>query len=322
MKKKILFVAGAILLTLTGCGQVPKLKDGKEVVASIDGYELTAEDVYAELKKQYGTSIVINQIDKEITKAEIKDDTNSKTQAENRLKAIKAQYETYKMDFSNALKQAGYDSEEALKESMMIDFQKDEVLLNYVKENLTKEEIQDYYDKNISGEMTVRHILIKPQVTSDMTTEEVAEAEAKAQEKAISLINKLNDGADFAELAKENSDDAGTAVEGGLFSNFTKQGTVEGFYDAAAALKDGEYTEKPVKTIYGYHIILRVSANEKPELDTVIDDIKEKLATEKLNSDQTLSVTYWDEIREKHNMKINDSAIKDNYDEIIKSYKK
>lgn len=322
MKKKLLFVAGAILLTLTGCGQVPKLKDGKEVVASIDGYNLTAEDLYAELKKQYGTSIVINKIDEEITKSEIKDDTDSRTKAENQLKTIKAQYEMYKMDFSNALKQAGYDSEDALVESMMLGFQKDEVLLNYVKENLTEDEIKSYYDKNISGEMTVRHILIKPQVTDDMTTEQVAEAETKAQEKALKLINKLNDGADFAELAKENSDDAGTAVEGGLFSNFTKQGTVEGFYDAAAALKDGEYTEKPVKTIYGYHIILRVSGNDKPELNTVIDDIKQKLAEEKLNGDQTLSITAWNEIREKHNMSINDSAIKDNYDEIIKSYKK
>ena len=45
MKKKLLVVLGACLLTVTGCGKVPKLENGQEVVASIDGFNLTAEDL-------------------------------------------------------------------------------------------------------------------------------------------------------------------------------------------------------------------------------------------------------------------------------------
>ena len=153
-----------------------------------------------------------------------------------------------------------------------------------------------------------------------------AEAAKKAEEEALNkakeLIKKLDDGEDFATLAKDNSADEGTASEGGLFANFTKQGVVSEFFDAAYALKDNEYTKEPVKTTYVYHIILKISQNEKPSLDTVKDDIKDTLVTNKLDSDKKLSVTAWDEIRSKYNMSINDDKLKSNYTTIIDSYKK
>ena len=322
MKKKTLLVIGACLLVLTGCGKHDtKLQDGKEVVASIDGFNVTAEDVYAELKDQYGISVVVNKIDDAITEKEITDETEAKEYAENQLASIKAQYKQYGMDFNEAMTSAGYENEDALKKAIMSDYKKDLVLTNYLKDELSKDEINKYYDNEIYGEMTVKHILIAPEVTDSMTTEEKTAAEKEALEKAKKLIKELDDGADFETLAKENSDDAGTASQGGLFANFTKQGVVEEFFDASLELKDGEYTKEPVKTIYGYHIILKVSQNEKPKLDDVIDDIKETLVNNKLKENNSLSITAWDEIRSKHNMSINDSAIKDAYDKVINSYK-
>ena len=73
MKKKLLVVLGACLLTVTGCGKVPKLENGQEVVASIDGFNLTAEDLYEELKDANGVNIIINKIDEYIADKEIKD---------------------------------------------------------------------------------------------------------------------------------------------------------------------------------------------------------------------------------------------------------
>ena len=322
MTKKLFVIAGAIILTLTGCGKSTKLQDGKEVVASINGYNVTAEDVYAELKDKYGVSVVVNKIDKEIANAEITDDKEATEYAENQIKSIKAQYEQYKMDFTEALKNAGYENEKALKEAIIADRKKEIVLKNYLKDELTDKEIKNYYDNEIYGEMTVRHILIKPEATDDMTTEDKKAAEDKALEKAKKLINELDGGADFATLAKENSDDAGTASQGGLLSNFTKNGVVSEFFDASLALKENEYTKEPVKTTYGYHIILKVSEKEKPSLDSVEDDIKDTLVTNKLKEDTNLSVTAWNKIREKHNFKINDSAIQKSYDDVIKQYEK
>lgn len=322
MKKKLLVVLGACLLTVTGCGKVPKLENGQEVVASIDGFNLTAEDLYEELKDINGVNVIVNKIDEYIANKEIGDSKEAEDYAKKQVEAIKAQYEMYGMDFNEALKNNGYENENELVDEIAVSYKKDLVVTNYIKDNLTDEEINEYYNSEIFGEMTVRHILIKPSTTDDMTDEQKKAAEEEALNKAKDLIKQLDEGADFATLAKENSADEGTASEGGLFANFTKQGVVEGFFEASYALKDNEYTKEPVKTTYGYHIILKVSQNEKPALDTVIDDIKETLASNKLEADQNLSITAWDEIRSKYNMSINDDKLKNNYTTIIDSYKK
>lgn len=322
MKKKLLIVLTICLLTVTGCGKVPKLENGKEVVASINGFNLTAEDLYEELKKANGVNIVINKIDEYIANETIKDSKEADEYAKKQIEALKAQYEMYNMDFSAALKSNGYANEEELAKEIALSYKKDETLKKYLEEKLTDKEINEYYNSEIFGEMTVRHILIKPITTDDMTDDDKKKAENDALNKAKELIKKLDEGADFATLAKENSADEGTASEGGLFANFTKQGVVSEFFDASYALKDNEYTKEPVKTTYGYHIILKVSQNEKPSLDIVKDDIKGTLVTNKLESDQKLSVTAWDEIRTKHNMKINDDNLKNNYSTVIDSYKK
>lgn len=332
MKKKLLVVLGACLLTVTGCdkvpklvtgcGKVPKLENGQEVVASIDGFNLTAEDLYEELKDVNGVNIIVNKIDEYIADKEIKDSKDADEYAKKQIEALKAQYEMYNMDFSAALKSYGYESEDELSKEIAMSYKKDEVLKNYLAGKLTDEEINEYYNSEIFGEMTVRHILIKPETTDDMTDEQKKAAEESALNKAKDLITKLNEGADFATLAKDNSDDTGTASEGGLFANFTKQGVDESFFDASYTLKNNEYTKEPVKSVYGYHIILKISQNDKPSLDTVKDDIKETLVTNKLEKDQNLSITAWDEIRAKYNMSINDDNLKNNYTTIIDSYKK
>ena len=322
MKKKLLVVLGACLLTVTGCGKVPKLENGQEVVASIDGFNLTAEDLYEELKDANGVNIIINKIDEYIADKEIKGSKEAEEYAKKQIESLKAQYEMYNMDFSAALKSNGYANEDELAKEIALSYKKDEVVKKYLESKLTDEEINEYYNSEIFGEMTVRHILIKPSTTDDMSDEDKKKAEEEALNKAKELIKKLDDGEDFATLAKENSADEGTASEGGLFANFTKQGVVSEFFDAAYALKDNEYTKEPVKTTYGYHIILKISQNEKPSLDTVKDDIKDTLVTNKLDSDKKLSVTAWDEIRSKYNMSINDDKLKSNYTTIIDSYKK
>ena len=322
MKKKLLVVLGACLLTVTGCGKVPKLENGQEVVASIDGFNLTAEDLYEELKDKNGVNVIVNKIDEYIANKEIEDSKEADDYAKKQIESIKAQYEMYGMDFNEALKNNGYENENELADEIAVSYKKDLVVTNYLEDNLTDEEINEYYNSEIFGEMTVRHILIKPSTTDDMTDEQKKAAEEEALNKAKDLIKQLDEGADFATLAKENSADEGTASEGGLFANFTKQGVVEGFFEASYELKDNEYTKEPVKTTYGYHIILKVSQNEKPTLDTVIDDIKETLASNKLEADQNLSITAWDEIRSKYHMSINDDKLKNNYTTIIDSYKK
>lgn len=322
MKKKLLSIIACTLL-LTGCGKIPKLENGEEVIAELNGKSFTANDLYKDLKNSYGASLLVNMIDNHIAETEIETDDDAKEYAKTELENLKYQYELYQMDFEAALKQAGYESEDQLLDEIILQYKKDKVVENFAKEQINDDEVQKYYDENIFGEITARHILIKPETTSNMSDEEKKEKENEALNKAKDLINQLNDGANFEELAKEHSADEGSASEGGLIKDFTKVGetsVVEEFWNAANDLKDGEYTSEPVKSQFGYHIILKVSQNERPSLDDVKDNILTTLVENKLQEDKNLSAKYWADIRKKYNLNIIDSDIKKVYDDTVASY--
>lgn len=315
MKKKLLIASLCAMLLVTGCGQKAKLKDGKEVVAEIEGKTITAEDLYDELRSQGGTTVLINMIDEFIANKEIETDESAKEYAQNQLDTLKAQYEQSGQDFTAALTSAGYKNENEFKELLILDYKKNKVVENYISDNLTDEEIQEYYDNDVFGEMTVKHILITPETTDDMSEEDTEKAENEAKKKAEEVIEKLNNGEKFDDLVKEYSDDEGSKDNNGLVENFTKDGVVSEFWDASIELKDGKYTKEPVKSEYGYHVIYRVSQKEKAKLKDVKDDIKEKLVEEKLNSDAELATKTWVEIRKKYKLDIKDDDIKKAYNE-------
>jgi peptidyl-prolyl cis-trans isomerase C len=106
----------------------------------------------------------------------------------------------------------------------------------------SEDELKARYQKLIQDqpprqEVRARHILVK------------TEAEAK------SIIAQLDKGADFATLAKKYSTDPG-AASGGDLGYFTRDDMVPAFSAAAFALPVGKYTETPVKTEFGWHVIL------------------------------------------------------------------
>lgn len=320
MNKKTLAVFLCVCLLCTaGCGKVAKLKNGEEVVGKIEGKSVTADELYTSLKEQGGSSVFVNMIDTFIANKEVETTDSIKSEAQSQLDQLKSQYESAGQDFSTALTNAGYKNEAALLDVLILDIKKNTVLKNYLKENVTDDEVNDYYEAEIAGEITARHILITPDVKDDMTEDEKTAAKNKAKAKAEKLIKQLNDGSSFENLAKKNSDDTGSKKNGGLIENITKDSVVEPFYNALTDLKDGEYTKEPVESSYGYHVILRVSQKEKPALKDVKDDILDKIVTNKLTDDTSLSSKTWVDIRKKkYKLEINDSEIKKGYENLTK----
>ena len=132
-------------------------------------------------------------------------------------------------------------------------------------------EIQDYYDFNLSqystaGQLRASHILLR----TEGLEEDVVEA--RAQE----LSTAARDGADFAELAREHSDDEGTAELGGDLGLFGRGRMVPEFDGAAFAL-DVDAISDPVKSPFGYHVI---KVTEKQE-ETVqpLDEVRASIVT-------------------------------------------
>ena len=221
MKKKALVFTICGLLIFTGCVKSPKLSDGKQVVASIDGKTVTAEDLYDSMKDQYGTSSLIALLDEYIIKTEIPDDKDYEEQADIQIKQYKI---NYKNEWEQFLKYYGYSSEDDLKKDIIKQLKSEAVAKKYIKESVTEDDLKKYYDENISTELTVKHILIKSTATENSTSDEKKAAEEAAYNKASELIKKLDEGADFETLAKENSEDTGSASNGGLITGVNKAG--------------------------------------------------------------------------------------------------
>lgn len=316
MNKKVLISLAAILL-LTGCGTAT-LKNGEKVVAKMDGKKITAESLYSELKKQGGSTILTNLIDEHVVNKEIKTDDDAKSSAESQLKSFKDSYASYGMDFSAALANAGYKSEEDFKKVLILDYKKKVVTEKYVKKQVTDDDINEYYKEKIFGDIEAKHILISPNTKDNMTDEEKETAEKEAKKEAEKIIKKLDKGEKFDKLAKKYSDDEGTKSNGGKLT-VTYGSVVDEFWKGVNDLKDGEYSKEPVKSEYGYHIIYRIKQKAKPKLSKVKDDIIDKIVDERISSDSTLQTKALVALRKKYNLKISDSGLKKSYNNSVKT---
>lgn len=316
MNKKIVISLTALLL-LTGCGTA-KLKNGEMVVAKMKGKSISAEELYDELKTQGGAVTLTNLIDEYIVNKELKTDDDAKSYADSQINSYKESYKSYGMDFSSALVSAGYSSEDAFKEVLILDYKKQKVTENYVKENVTDDDINEYYKENIFGDIEAKHILISPNTKDNMTDEEKEEAEKDAKNEAKKIIKKLNNGEDFEKLAKKYSDDEGTASDGGKITA-TYGSVVDEFWNALNDLEDKTYTKEPVKSEYGYHVIYRIKQNSKPTLSKVKNDIIEKIVSKRISEDSTLQTKALVALRKKYKLKISDSGLKKSYNNYISS---
>ena len=144
------------------------------------------------------------------------------------------------------------------------------VATDFIKRNqATEEEILAEYAKQIelapAQQFKARHILV--------------DDEANAND----LISQLDDGANFEELARENSTGP-SGPNGGDLGWFAPNQMVKPFADAVAALDDGEYTDAPVQTQFGWHVILREDSRdaEPPTLESVRDTVKQRIEQQKL----------------------------------------
>lgn len=144
---------------------------------------------------------------------------------------------------------------------------------------VTDADAQKYYDENKEGltKVTLRHVLVgftDPEGKERSKEDALARAkEAKAKLEA--------DGADWNALAKEYSEDPGSAENGGQYADQAAGGWVENFKKAAIAQEIGVVGE-PVETEYGYHVI-QVEKRELPTFEAAKEEIKQTLAQTQLN---------------------------------------
>ena len=319
-KKRLLVVIGVIAsltLVATGCGKKVEVKDGSEVAVSVKGNKITATKFYEEIKENNITTL-IKLLDKPLLEKKYKTDDAENEEINKQIEQLKTTYGSDENTFNQILQAYfGVNSEDELRETLSLEYKRNQAVNDYIESKLTDDEIQQYYDENINAQMKASHILISPNVKDSASEEEKEKADKAALNKAKKIIKQLKNGKDFSSLAKKYSDDDATKNNGGDLGYFAYNDMVVEFSEATKNLKVKEYTKTPVKTQYGYHIILKTGEKEKEKLDDVKDEVKQKLREQKLSNDPSMYYTALKEWRESNKLTFNDTALKNKYNDYM-----
>lgn len=263
-----------------------------ETIATMEGGEITKEDLYEAMKPVVGESmlqrlIIINVLDNEVG------ENNFAAEAEAETRTFMGNVGGEE-SMLGIIRQMGFSTIKDYQDQILINMLMEEALTK--RTEITDADIEAYYETYVPN-ITASHILVEDKATAE------------------DIIKQLDEGADFATLAAEHSTDTSNAQNGGSLGSFGKGAMVAPFEEAAFALESGEYSKTPVESEFGFHVILVEENPEKGTLEEERENLREALLNEKLTDaaylDETISA-----IMQDANIKISD----DDLDHIMDAY--
>jgi foldase protein PrsA len=269
--KKLVFVIGVLILAIGVFLSLALTKD--KAIAKINGDSISKDELYDVMVEQYGAATVEQLIADKIVASEAKKQkiTISDEELNKEVDKLKESYGGEEV--FNQVLASNNTTVDVLKEDLKNYLTMRKLIEPQIE--ITDEELKTYFDENKDSlgeaeQVKASHILVEDEET------------------AKEIKQKLADGADFADLAKEYSTDEGSKENGGELGFFPRGTMVTEFEDVAFSLPKNEISE-PVKSDYGYHIIKVEEKKEAKEAN--FDDskaaIKETLIDEKMESEYT-----------------------------------
>ncbi|MBA2874803.1 peptidylprolyl isomerase [Thermaerobacillus caldiproteolyticus] len=248
MKKWMIAVAAASVLALSACNN-----GDSEVIVKTKAGNITKEEFYNEMKQRFGKDVIRDLVHEKVLSKKYK---VTDKEIDKEIENLK---ETYGTQYDLAVQQNG---EKAIRDMVKLDLLRQKAAMEDIK--VTEKELKKYYDE-YKPKIRASHILVK----DEKTAKEIKE--------------KLDKGEDFAKLAKEYSQDPGSAQKGGDLGWFGPGKMVKEFEDAAYSLKVGEISQ-PVKTEFGYHIIKVTDKEKKKPYNEMKDEIEFEVKKSKLDA--------------------------------------
>jgi len=267
-KRIVAIIIAIIVIATTLVSILVNTNSSGNTVAVVGKEKITKDQLYKALVEANGEQVLNTLIVKKIIQLEAKKQNIKVTKDEIQAEIDKT-IENFGSEeaYKNALEYYGI-TEDRLKEDIELNLYVNKLLEPKIK--ITENEMKNYFEENKDDfkqeeQVKASHILVDDEET------------------AKEIKQKLDNGEDFAELAKKYSTDTTTKDKGGDLGYFTKGKMEKEFENAAFSLKVGEISN-PVKTQYGYHIIKVVDKKEGKEAnyEESKEEIKEKLFEEKL----------------------------------------
>ncbi len=270
------------------------VKDGKVDTATLNAMLQSEGLTMAALKSSTARQVIINKLEQIVSQGVVISPKEIEDEFKHRNEKVKIQYAF----LTNARFQAEGEATEAeikaFYDKHQAEFRTAEkksygvIVLDPAKigaANMPSDAIvQSEYnnrrnDFQVAERVKARHILLKSDASNEATVKPKAEA----------LLKQIQGGADFAKLAKENSEDPGSKDQGGEVGWMVRGQMVPEFEKAGFSLKVGE-TSGLVKTTYGYHI-LQVEAHEQAHMQPldevrgqIIVDYQKRIANQQLQT--------------------------------------
>ncbi|SFL40348.1 foldase protein PrsA [Gracilibacillus orientalis] len=253
--KKLAITAtiAASVIGLSACSS-----DDSETVVETSSGDVTKDAFYEELKASAGDQVLQQLVLETILKDtyEVSDE-----EVDKEIETLKSEYgEQWEM----VLTQNGYEDEDAFREDLRVNLLQEKAATEDIE--VTDEEIQNRYER-MQTNLVASHILVADEATAN------------------EVIDKLNDGEDFADLAGEYSTDPGSKDNGGDLGEFGTGQMVPEFEDAAYNLEIDEISE-PVQSSNGFHVIKvtdRVEVEDVEPLEDVEDQLRREIASTKVD---------------------------------------
>lgn len=316
----ILFVVGFLIATLLfRCilwpDRIATLKDGTQPIATLNEKTITADDLYENMKSYYSVNVLLNKIDDIILSKKYKETDEMNEEIKSTAEYYYSMYEKQagytKEQF---LSEYGFASEDSFLDNLRLDYRRNKYYEEYVLSLITDKEVEKYYKDEVFGDVDSKHILVS--IAKDG---EDGLSDEEAKKLANEIIKKLDNGTSWDDVVKEykdqiTSEDLGyNAFNASLESAYLKE---------CKDLKVGTYSKSPVLTSYGYHIVYKKAQKDKPELDSVKDDVKDIIAKEKKENDSNLYYKALIKLRKDSKLEFSDTKLKDEYKVYVNKYEK
>jgi len=306
--KKLIFSKELILGIIIGAlimFAVLYFVNNNGVAIKVGGKTITEDELFATMKNYFSVGLIMDEIDKIILPQEYTLTEDMKKEVEEEANYYIEMYEAYYgYTEEEFLEENGFSTKEEFTDYLGLDYRRNLYYYDYLESKLEDGAVQAYYDANKADvdKAENEHILVS--LDEEATDEEEKEALALANE----IIQKLNEGTSFADVAAEYGDKVTYQELGFIGKN---DSLVQEYLDALFALGDGKYSAEPVKTEYGYHIIYRTATSTVEDVRTdIIDILSEDMVSENENIYETALM----ELREKYNLDIKDKTLKEKYE--------
>ena len=315
--KKTLIVLGTVLLVFgsLGCEKKTELKGGEDELVTFKDSKLniSTNDLYEKLKDKYGINFLIDMIDTNILNKEYEDSDSINDYVDIQVNSLRNYYKT-ETEFLEYINNYGYKNVDELKEYFKLNYKRNLAVKDYLKTLISDDDITNYYNDKITGDIEAKHILVEVKTTDSMTEDEKRTTKEDALKKAKEALTKLNEGKTFEEVSKEYSDDDATKNNGGSMGFVNTLDLDDVTRQELTKLEVGKYSTEPLETEYGYEIFLKVSVKDKPKLEEVKTHIIETLTNEKLTKDSKLQYKAMEYIRDKYEFSIKDEDLEIYYE--------